>query len=489
MLTLTKYVLILVILLPYLIIFSLLDVDDINLPTPPLMVFYKTFLQAFFSAFMALLIGLCGALGLLRYKNKALEMWVLLPSFFPALFVIFALLTIFSALPYAFPYGLSGIVIAHIVTYSGLVSVLLARVFKESCGLQVTLAKCFGHSNLSILWYILLPYTQRDICTVFLMLFCLCWSSFSIPLVLGGGQWITTEMAIYELIRFEGDLTSSAFLSLYQVIVLLCFMYFIPHAKDKKITNDPQIGFKFLIILPISITLGLLGVCLLDIFSSFNELLFFTPFVFLKAFSGTLLVSGLTGLFILLFLQAIAYVGPNYLLDRFYLLFILPSTAVIGFSLLFLSYMWQWDMRFFLQPIILTAMGLSLLFLGGLYRWKWSGEILRLASQRQLARLMGHGPWSIFLHIVWPQSKYLAWQLAGVAAFWAAGDFALSLMLFKDSDATLGLLLNSMMASYKIKGASWILLCMLLSGVLMWYCLASMPKITNKFWTDGTEEF
>lgn len=487
MLILTKCVLILIVLLPYLIIFYLLD--DINLPIPPFMVFYKTFLQAFLSAFIALLIGLCGALGLLRYKNKALEMWILLPSFFPSLFVIFALLTIFSSLPYAFPYGLLGIVVAHVLTYSGLVSVLLARAFKESCGSQVVLAKYFGHSDLSVLWSVLLPNTQRDMWTVFLMLFCLCWSSFSIPLVLGGGQWTTTEMAIYELIRFEGDFASSAFLSLYQVFVLLCFMYFIPHAREKKITDYQQVGFKNLILLPILITTGLLSICFLDLLDSFDTLHFFTPFIFFKALSGSLLVSGLTGLFILLLLQAIAYVGPNYFLDRFYLLFILPSTAVMGFSLLFLSYMLKWDMRFFLQPIILTAMGLSLLFLGGLYRWKWSGEILRLASQRQLARLMGHGPWSIFFHIVWPQSKALAWQLAGIAAFWAAGDFALSLMLFKDSDATLGLLLNSMMSSYKVKGASWLLLCMLLSGILMWYCLASMPKIINKFWAYNTREF
>ena len=116
------------------------------------------------------------------------------------------------------------------------------------------------------------------------------------------------------------------------------------------------------------------------------------PLLLLKSFGGTLLISFLTGCMILFFLNLIAFVGPSVFLDKFYLLFMMPSTAVMGFSLL-CSYLitFRWELRSLTQTSFLTSLGLSLLFLGGLYRWKWSGEIFRLASQRQLAKLMGHG--------------------------------------------------------------------------------------------------
>ncbi len=480
---LIKIFLVLILLLPYLIVFfgSINHFESLTLPHFPLIVFYRNFVQAFWSALTCLFIGIFGALGLIKYKNKPfLEIFILLPSFFPSLFVIFSILTVFSLLPFDFPYGLSGIVIAHVVIYSGLVSIMLARTFKESCGSQIILARIFGHSQKDIIFHVLLPNIKRDLFTIFLTLFCFCLGSFSIPLLLGGGKWVTTEMAIYELIRFEGNLTSAALLSFYQIFILLFFIYFIPCIKEKKPTWDYQnIGSKWLICLPVIITFVLLSSCFVDLIAGWSSFIVIlsNPLLLLKSFGGTLFISFLTGCVILFFLSLIAFVGPSAFLDKFYLLFMMPSTAVMGFSLLFLSYYWQWELRSLVQASFLTSLGLSLLFLGGLYRWKWSGEIFRLASQRQLARLMGHGSWSIFLHVTWPQSKSLAFHLAGLAAFWAAGDFALSLMIFKDSSSTLGLLLNSMISSYRFTGAAWVLLFMLLSGFLMWFCFFIVNKV------------
>ena len=478
-----KIFLVSILLFPYFIVFfgSFDNFESLAIPHFPTTIFYRNFIQAFWSALACIFIGLFGALGLIRYQNKTfLEMFILLPSFFPALFVIFSLLTVFSLLPFDFPYGLSGIVIAHVMIYSGLVSIMLVRCFKESCGHQIVLSRVFGHSQKDIFFHVLLPNIKRDLFTIFLTLFCLCLGSFSIPLVLGGGRWVTTEMAIYELIRFEGDLTSAAFLSFYQIFILLFFIYFIPHFKEKRTTLNYQgIGSKWFICLPAIITLVLICSCFVDLISGWSSftLTLSEPLLLLKSFGGTLLISFLTGCMILFFLNLIAFVGPSVFLDKFYLLFMMPSTAVMGFSLLFLSYYFRWELRSLTQTAFLTSLGLSLLFLGGLYRWKWSGEIFRLASQRQLAKLMGHGYLSIFLNVIWPQSKFLALHLAGLAAFWAAGDFALSLMIFKDSGATLGLLLNSMIYSYRFKGAAWILLFMLLSGFLMWFCFFILGKV------------
>ena len=168
-------------------------------------------------------------------------MFILLPSFFPALFVIFSLLTVFSLLPFDFPYGLSGIVIAHVSDiFRSCIYHARSLLSKRVVGHQIVLSRVFGHSQKDIIFHVLLPNIKRDLFTIFLTLFCLCLGSFSIPLVLGGGRWVTTEMAIYELIRFEGNLTSAAFLSFYQIFILLFFIYFIPHCiKEKR--NQHQI--------------------------------------------------------------------------------------------------------------------------------------------------------------------------------------------------------------------------------------------------------
>ena len=485
---LIKIFLAFILLLPYCII-TLSSFENFAIPNFPLIVFYRNFIQAFLSALSCLFIGLLGALGLMRYKNKTfLEIFILIPSFFPSLFVIFSLLTIFSLLPFDFPYGLSGIVIAHIVIYSGLACTMLARAFKESCGSQIILSKIFGHSQKDIFFHVLLPNIKRDLFTIFLTLFCLCLGSFSIPLVLGGGKWVTTEIAIYEFIRFEGDLIAASFISFYQIFILLFLIYFIPHFREKKNTIDCQeIGSKWFICLPITITLILICTCFIDLITGWTSFIsiLFDPLLLLKSFGGTFLISFLTGCMILFFLSLIAFVGPSMFLDKFYMLFMMPSTAVMGFSLLFLSYYCEWKLRSLIQASFLTSLGLSLLFLGGLYRWKWSGEVFRLISQRQLAKLMGHGYWSIFLYVIWPQSKSMAFYLAGLAAFWAAGDFALSLIIFKDASATLGLLLNSMLSSYRFNGGTWILLFMLLSGFLMWFCFFILGKVKRSFYVSN----
>ncbi len=478
-----KTFLVFILLLPYLIIFS--TFHDWSVPDFPALILYKTFLQGFWSSLIAIAIGFLGALGLIRYQgNKTfLEMFIVLPSFFPSLFVIFSLLSIFSFLPFDFPYGFTGIVMAHTLIYSGLVSVMLAKSLQESCGAGPILARLFGHSQKSIFFYVLLPSIKRDLFTVFLMLLCLCLGSFSIPLILGGGQWVTTEMAIYELIRFEGHINAAALLSLYQIFILLFFIYLLPHFREKKQTwNCQDIGFKYFIYLPLSITVLLLCACFGDLITGWPAFatLLSEPLLLFKPLSGSLLIGFLTGLMVLLILAMMALVGYSILLDKFYLLFMMPSTAVMGFALLFLSYYLHWELRSLMQVAFLNSLGLCLLSLGGLYRWKWSTEILRLESQRTLARLMGHHHWSIFLHIIWPQSQRLAWQLAGLAAFWAVGDFTLSLMLFKDSNSTLPLLLSNMLSRYQFTGASWILLLMLLVGCFAFWIFNSKIWLLGK---------
>ena len=166
---LIKIFLVLILLFPYLIVFfgNLNHFESLTLPHFPLIVFYKNFVQAFWSALICLFIGIFGALGLIRYRSKTfLEMFILIPSFFPALFVIFSLLTTSSLLPFDFPYGLSGIVIAHVVIYSGLVSTMLARAFKESCGSQIILARVFGHSQ-KIFFFICYFQASKETCLQF----------------------------------------------------------------------------------------------------------------------------------------------------------------------------------------------------------------------------------------------------------------------------------------------------------------------------------
>lgn len=421
-------------------------------------VVYHTLIQAFISAALSALLGLIGACGLLNFKK--LEFICLLPSVLPSLFVIIALLNL------NIPYGLIGVVTAHTLINVGLVSFILVQAIKRSCGREIFLARLYGVSRIKTFYKIVLTKIRAQIFYAFLTVFAFCFSSFSIPLILSGGKLQVIELLIYELIRFDNNLSGAAWISIYQTIFILTLVMMISriHLEKNKTMGWDYISFKPFVLLPMSITALLFGSIIFNIVHVEQIKDVLLSLGTLKALVGTISLSALTGMLVILVLGAILFVGENKFLDKIYLSFVAPSTAVIGVSMVVLSYWLN------INP---TSIALCLLFIGVLYRLGWSDEISKHRRQKFLAKLAGQNSLSIFRNISWPLSKRMAGKLAGLASFWAAGDFAVSTIL---NEPTLGLMAKNLLSSYRIDGVGWIFLLMILVGSMMYFMFTYVTR-------------
>src|SRR5690606_27707093 len=92
--------------------------------------FKNTLVQSLLSAVMSIVFGIIGALGLCSLqgskKLKYYELACLIPSFLPTLFFVTALLRVV----HPFPFGLTGIILVHALTYLGLTALFYQVLFQ-----------------------------------------------------------------------------------------------------------------------------------------------------------------------------------------------------------------------------------------------------------------------------------------------------------------------------------------------------------------------
>ena len=121
-------------------------------------------------------------------------------------------------------YGLPGILIAHVFFNAP----LAARVFLASLaavpGEHWRLAAQLGMPPAALFRLVDLPVIRREAPALSALIFLLCFTSFAVVLMLGGGPHAATlEVAIYESVRFDVDFARAGLLALLQVAICLAF--------------------------------------------------------------------------------------------------------------------------------------------------------------------------------------------------------------------------------------------------------------------------
>ncbi|WP_207923239.1 thiamine/thiamine pyrophosphate ABC transporter permease [Marinomonas flavescens] len=117
-------------------------------------------------------------------------------------------------------YGLLGILLAHVFFNMPLAVRLLLQGYSLVPSGQWRLASQLGFSRGTSFSLIEWPYIKKVLPGAFVLVFMLCFSSFSVVLSLGGGPKSSTlEVAIYQALRFDFDLDKASFLSLLQVAI------------------------------------------------------------------------------------------------------------------------------------------------------------------------------------------------------------------------------------------------------------------------------
>jgi thiamine transport system permease protein len=191
--------------------------------------------QAAVSMLLSLGLGSLLALALarrlsLRWRSPVLTMLAVVTAA-PALVIVYGIIALWGragtagmvvgGLGFGFPniYGLSGIVLAHVTMNMPFVARALLDALERQPGERFRLAQALGFSPMACFRHLDLPILRRELPGLGALVFLLCFTSFAVVLMLGGGPANSTlEVAIYEAIRVEADFARAALLAGLQLV-------------------------------------------------------------------------------------------------------------------------------------------------------------------------------------------------------------------------------------------------------------------------------
>ena len=422
--------------------------------------------QAAFSAAGSMIFGFClfgAAQGWTSSRARGFaELALLLPNMVPPLFLVLSLLSWVT--PWAaFPYGLGAVVVAHVLLNSGLVAVSIDRLVQSQLSGLAETAWTMGASRATFWRQVAWPVLKSDLACIFLFIFSLCLTSFSIPLVLGGARLATLEVAIFDFIRMEGRWDKAVILAALQSLLLLLLVWSLPHPfwpTQSARRGLPYLAFKnwrLAVYLPaLILSLGWISGC-----GSIRRVL--------PAFDGSLsdalltsLALGLTvGVLQLCLVLIVSYVLPHPPLNRFLNGYLAPSPAITGFAMLLLPGEGE------LFDFFKLAFALTLISFPLLYRWILHSALSGLQRQITVARTLGADWSNILFEVVWPQIAPQALRASGLAALWATGDFAISGIVAGQLQ-TVPLMMQDYLANYRIEAAQLLMFPLLIVGAVLY---------------------
>ncbi|EOJ8892635.1 thiamine/thiamine pyrophosphate ABC transporter permease [Escherichia coli] len=190
-----------------------------------------SFWQAFLSALLSVVpaIFLARALYRRRFPGRlALLRLCAMTLILPVLVAVFGILSVYGrqgwlaslcqslGLEWTFsPYGLQGILLAHVFFNLPMASRLLLQALENIPGEQRQLAAQLGMRGWHFFRFVEWPWLRRQIPPVAALIFMLCFASFATVLSLGGGPQATTiELAIYQALSYDYDPARAAMLAL-----------------------------------------------------------------------------------------------------------------------------------------------------------------------------------------------------------------------------------------------------------------------------------
>ena len=433
--------------------------------------FFWTFVQAGLSTGGVLVLALYGSRGLLGFYKKPyyllLEGVCLIPCLIPSLLLVISLVHITEKM-FPFPFGLGALVFVQILTYGGLATVALSRILIKEAPALSGWAFLHGASPGLFLRMTAQTLLRKDIKTLALLIFVSAWTSLSLPLLTAGGANISLEFYIYKQLKDPAIWPQAGTLILLQTLLIFffCLRGFAgrpPSSMGQKaeVFLLPKPGLVFLPLLPSVLALG--GLFFIPEKEVFNNFFQLTPLL-ISAGKATLITGFSVGCFTLLGLIFMALSFSNILGRKFVTAYLNPGASLTGFAFLLLPFNSpQWI-------LLKWILGLTLLAFPFIYRFRGELTLEKLTVQVEIARLCGAGWGLVFRDILWPQCRGAFFLCSGLAGFWAAGDFAYTLIVSR-GEWNLALLVYDLFSSYRLELAvlgSWLLLILCFFVLLFW---------------------
>lgn len=445
--------------------------------------FKNSLIQSIFSTLFSLFIGFWVALGLLsfrggsrQYGRLSLEVLCLLPNFLPTIFILLSVLNILDP----FPMGISGIVIIHTFMNFGLVAVLMAGIIETKLGGMIELAYVEGASRWQFMLKGLFPILKKDIVLLAFFIFIVCFGSFAVPLIVGGGKGTTIEVLIYEKIRLSNDWGHAVLLAFLQSSFIFSLSFVASRGKSSYIKRHANLNL-LKSFSGITVVVGLSAVYLTGYVQGFvSGLSMLSTFYDLQSalfwnFLGSMAIGLSVGVLSYLSLLLICYSWPKPWFEKFLNGYIAPSTSLACFSFLILGP----NEGFF--SFLKISLVLVLLSINNLFRMGWDGDLQSFYPQVTVAYAMGASRNQIFKEILFPQLSNKAGLLAGIASIWACGDFAVSRIL-ANRDLSIAMMTETLMSSYRLNQAIVLSSLLIMSGLLCFlFCVGGSRVLRRKF--------
>ncbi|WP_024553927.1 thiamine/thiamine pyrophosphate ABC transporter permease ThiP [Franconibacter helveticus 513] len=200
-----------------------------------------SFWQAFLSALLSVVPAIFLARALYRRRfpgRNALLRLCAMTLILPVLVAVFGILSVYGrsgwlaslcgwlGLEWSFsPYGLQGILLAHLFFNMPMATRLLLQALENIPGEQRQIAAQLGMRGWAFFRLVEWPWLRRQITPAAALIFMLCFASFATVLSLGGGPQATTiELAIYQALSYDYDPGRAALLALVQMVCCLALM-------------------------------------------------------------------------------------------------------------------------------------------------------------------------------------------------------------------------------------------------------------------------
>lgn len=436
--------------------------------------------QGLWSGVLSCAGGFWLALGLIFCENRFsrrfnFNIFFLLPSFLPNLFVLIGLMSLVDP----FPMGSVGVVLVHTFINVGLCGVVLKEVMKTKLAKLSDIALILGSGRVRFYLSVLLPLLRKDLLQVFFLVFATTFSSFAIPLVVGGGKGINLEILIFEKIKIYNDWGSSVVIAVIQSGILFLFSL-LNFRTSTTIDFNPNLQSRFLesrvsFYLVFFLYLVFFYSYLSSVWEGFGNLGDLTLYAeeIANCVIGTLLVGLGTGIGIFLLLLIVTRFHQNNWFHKFLNGYTIPSAALVGFSFLAFG---PNSLAFVFIKIIV---GLSLSYVIYLYKMGYGNFILELDRYKERARLLGADDNLIFKRIVFPLTYKRALLCSGIASFWATGDYGVSKMI-ASKDITLALLSETFLSHYRIGMSSFLSFLLLLLGIVVFLCFRGAEVVISR---------
>lgn len=412
----------------------------------------------------------------LGFWQRFVELSLLLPNLVPPLFTVMGILTL-GSLASQFPYGLGAVIFVHILLNAGLVAVSFGRLAQTKIAGLAEASFVMGATPHRFWWSVAWPALRGDIACIFLFVFSLCFTSFSIPLLLSGDRAVSLEVSILDFIRLEGRWDKAVILALLQSSALLLLALLLPRPFWPPRPHRARLQ---LLALPFGRSLVFLpaGLIMLGWYLGFTQSLNVSldeniKAVLIEACLTTAAIGAAVGLAHLMLFLIVAFVFPHPGLSRFLNGYLAPSPVITGFALILIPI--EGDV------VALTKLiaALTLISFPLLYRWMVHSSLLGLEKQVEVARSLGASWSAVLFEVVWPQAGAQILRACGLAGVWAVGDFALSGMLLSDGE-TLPMLIDGLLGSYRIEAAYTLLPPLMILGIMVYGLFVGASRYVHR---------